>query len=93
MDFFIPTPVVPKKAEPDFRAVFYQGLPDMRPTRGPDRMATVYTCRYDSAGRHQLPIPPWCPHFEEKDETGFRIRPDWTVQWDRIGPDGNDTVD
>lgn len=86
-DFPIYSPVVPKKAEPDFRRSFWQELPDMRPTRGNDRMATMYVCRYIN-GRHENPPQPWCPHFEHEDETGFRINPSWTVQWDKVNPDG-----
>lgn len=81
-DFFVPVPFVPKAQEPDFRNSFWSELPDMRPNRGPDKMATVNMCRHDSSGRHETPIPSWCPHFERQDETGFRIRPDWTVQDD-----------
>jgi len=89
MDFLIPQPVVPKKQEPDFRTSFWREAPDMRPNRGHDRMATLYVCTYTN-GRHEMPPKSWCPHFEVEDETGFRVRPDWTVQWDRIGPDGHE---
>lgn len=89
MDFLIPQPMVPKKKEPDFRANFYQQLPDMRPNRGHDRMATVYVCRYEN-GRHESPPKPWCPHFKVEDETGFRINPSWTVQWDKVDENGNE---
>jgi hypothetical protein len=89
MDFVIPQPMVPKKQEPDFRANFYKEMPDMRPNRGHDRMATVFTCVYTN-GRHESPPKPWCPHFKVEDETGFRINPSWTVQWDRIDENGNE---
>jgi hypothetical protein len=81
--------MVPKKQEPDFRANFYKEMPDMRPNRGHDRMATVFTCVYTN-GRHESPPKPWCPHFKVEDETGFRINPSWTVQWDRIDENGNE---
>lgn len=90
--FVIPQPVVPKKVEPDFRNEFWREAPDMRPTRGRDRMATMYVCKYVN-GRHEMPVAPWCPHFKHEDETGFRINPAWTVQWDRIGADGNEMDD
>lgn len=89
MDFLIPTPIVPKKQEPDFRVNFYREMPDMRPNRGPDRMATVLTCVYTN-GRHEMPPKSWCPHFNVEDETGFRINPAWTVQWDKVDADGNE---
>ena len=88
-DFYIPTPVVPKKQEPDFRNNFWRESPDMRPNRGHDRMATVYTCTYLN-GRHESPPQPWCPHFKAEDETGFRINPSWTVQWDKVDANGNE---
>jgi hypothetical protein len=87
-DFFIPQPFVPKQEQPDFRRSFWAETPDLRPNRGPDRMATTKVCHYDSAGRHEQPRAPWCTHFEHEDETGFRINPSWTVQWDKVGPDG-----
>lgn len=89
MDFLIPQPVQkPKPQDPDFRQKFWQETQDMRPNRGHDRMATVLVCRYVD-GRHEVPPKPWCPHYNIEDETGFRINPDWTVQWDKVGPDGN----
>lgn len=88
-DFFIPMPQVPKKQEPDFRREFWAEAPDLRPNRGPDKMATMKVCRYVN-GRHESPIAPWCPHFEREDETGFRINPSWTVQWDRVNADGTE---
>ncbi len=83
-DFEIYQPFVPKQPEPDFRREFYTELPDMRPNRGSDRMATMKVCRF-SNGRHEDPRAPWCPHLKHEDETGKRIRSDWTVQWDMVG--------
>ena len=83
----IPRPYVPKAQEPDFRKAFWQESPDMRPNRGRDKMATALVCRYEN-GRHENPPKPWCPHYKEKDETGFRIRPEWTIQWDRVTANG-----
>jgi hypothetical protein len=83
-DIFIPAPFVPKKQEPDFRREFWGEAPDMRPNRGHDRMATMKVCRYVN-GRHEHPIQSWCPHYEYEDETGKRINPSWTVQWDLVG--------
>lgn len=88
-DFFIPRPFVPQKQEPDFRRSFWAEAPDMRPNRGHDRMATDRVCRFEN-GRHVTPIPDFCPHFKHEDETGFRINPSWTVQWDRVSPDGTE---
>jgi hypothetical protein len=88
-EFFIPQPFVKQEKKPDFRNEFWREMPDMRPNRGHDRIATLKVCRYEN-GRHESPPKPWCPHFETEDETGFRIRPDWTVQWDKVGPDGNE---
>ncbi len=82
--FDIPRPFVPKDEPPDFRREFWQQAPDMRPNRGSDRMATLKVCRYAN-GKHESPRASWCPHFEREDETGKRIRPDWTVQWDKVG--------
>lgn len=82
--FEVPRPVVPKVQEPDFRRSFWQETPDMRPTRGHDRMATNYICVY-SGGHHEYPPKPWCPHYKQEDETGKRINPSWTVQWDLVG--------
>jgi hypothetical protein len=72
-------PFVPKEPEPDFRREFWQQSPDMRPTEGREPMATVYVCKYLN-GRHERPIAPWCPHYDPHDETGHRVRNDWTVQ-------------
>lgn len=85
--FTLPHVKVKQPAQPDFRTEFWREAPDMRPTRGRDKMATAYVCRYIE-GRHEVPIQPWCPHYKAEDETGFRINPSWTVQWDRVGEDG-----
>lgn len=74
-------PFVPKKQEPDFRSNFYRELPDMRPQEGRENPGTMHICRYTN-GRHEMPPKPWCPHYQREDETGKRIRPDWTVQQD-----------
>lgn len=79
--YVIPQPFVPKQPEPDFRREFYGELPDMRPQEGRENPGTVYICKYLN-GRHEKPIAPWCPHYNHEDETGKRIRPDWTVQDD-----------
>ena len=76
--FDVARPYVPRKPVPDFRTEFYQESPDMRPTEGRANPGTAYVCRYVD-GRHEPPQP-WCPHFDAVDETGFRIRPDWTTQ-------------
>lgn len=83
----IPRPVVPKQQQPDFRAEFWRQAPDMRPNSGRERMATNKICRYEN-GRHENPPKPWCPHYKMEDERGFRIRPDWNVQWDKVNEDG-----
>lgn len=88
-EFFIPQPYVKQEQKPDFRREFWQEAPDMRPTRGHDRMATLYVCRYEN-GRHEMPTKQWCPHFQREDETGFRINPSWTVQWDKVDENGNE---
>jgi hypothetical protein len=82
--YSVARPVVPKVQEPDFRTEFWREAPDMRPTRGNDRMATSNVCRYLN-GRHEMPPREFCPHFKYEDETGFRINPSWTVQWDQVG--------
>lgn len=79
-------PYKPQKQEPDFRQAFWQEAPTLRPTRqNPhernENPGTMYVCRYLN-GRHEMPPKPWCPHFEHEDETGKRVRPDWTVQED-----------
>ena len=79
--FVIPQPFVPKPPEQDFRSEFWQELPDMRPQEGRENPGTMYICRYLN-GRHEMPPASWCPHFRHEDETGKRVRPDWTVQED-----------
>lgn len=54
---------------PDFRAEFWAGVPDLRPTVPPDRPATLLTCRYLD-GRHEWPPPPWCPHVPAEGDGG-----------------------
>lgn len=81
--FFVPQPFVPKQQQPDFRREFYQELPDMRTTVDKPVPATMMVCAYDH-GVHEMPPKPWCPHFEHEDETGKRVRNDWTVQWDKL---------
>jgi hypothetical protein len=83
----IPRPFVPKRQEPDFRSAFWQQSPDMRPNTGREKMATNKVCKY-SNGRHENSPKTWCPHYKAEDERGFRIRPDWNVQWDRVNEDG-----
>lgn len=80
------TAFVPKKQEPDFRQEFWQEAPTLRPTKQRpheprENPGTMYICRYLD-GRHEQPPPPWCPHYKTHDETGQRIRPEWTVQDD-----------
>lgn len=77
----VPRPFNPKPQEYDFRQEFYKELPDMRPQERNENPGTSYICRYLN-GRHEMPPKPWCPHFNVEDETGKRIRPDWTVQQD-----------
>lgn len=77
----VPQAFVPKEPEYDFRREFYAQLQDMRPTEGRENPGTMYICRYQD-GRHEMPPKPWCPHFSTHDETGRRIRPEWTVQDD-----------
>jgi hypothetical protein len=74
-------PYNPKPPEYDFRMEFYRQSPDMRPTEGRQRMGTMNVCRYLN-GRHEYPPRTWCPHYEHEDETGKRVRHDWTVQED-----------
>jgi hypothetical protein len=75
----VPQPFTPKPAEPDFRTSFWQQIPDMRPQEGRENPGTLKICRYLD-GRHEKPPRPWCPHYARADETGKRIRPEWTVQ-------------
>lgn len=77
----VPQPFVPKPPDQDWRGEFYQQLQDMRPTEGRERTATMKVCRYLD-GRHESPPRSWCPHFNHTDETGKRIVPDWTAQWE-----------
>lgn len=77
----VPQAFVPKVEAPDFRSEFWRETPDLRPTQGHDRPATLRICVYKD-GRHEMPPKSWCPHFEREDEVGKRIRPDWTVQQD-----------
>lgn len=77
----VPQPFRPKPQEYDFRQEFWKELPDMRPQEGRENPGTVYICRYLN-GRHEMPPKPWCPHYKTEDETGKRVRPDWTVQQD-----------
>lgn len=74
-------PFRPRKQEPDFRNDFWRQVPDMRPQEGRENPGTVYICRYLN-GRHEMPPKPWCPHYNQEDETGKRVRPNWTVQRD-----------
>lgn len=77
----VPRPFQPKPQEYDFRTEFWKQAPDMRPTEGRENPGTMNICRFLN-GRHEMPPKPWCPHYEHEDETGKRIRPDWTVQKD-----------
>jgi hypothetical protein len=77
----IPQPFVPKEPEPDFRREFWRETQDLRPTEGRERPGTLNICHYIN-GRHEMPPPKWCRHFAHEDETGKRIRPDWTTQWE-----------
>lgn len=79
--FDVAQPFVPQERKPQFQDTFYQQLQDMRPTEGRTPLGTVNICRYLN-GRHEMPPQPWCPHYDREDETGNRIRPDWTVQED-----------
>jgi hypothetical protein len=69
----------PKPQEYDFRTEFWRQAPDMRPTEGRQGVATLNICRYQN-GRHEYPPQEWCPHYRHEDETGKRVRPDWTAQ-------------
>ena len=82
----VPQPFKPKPKVPDFRDNFWQEAPHLRPTKANphernENPGTVYICRYLN-GIHEMPPKPWCPHFASEDETGKRVRPDWTVQDD-----------
>lgn len=77
----VPQAYVPKTAEPDFRRDFWMETQDMRPTEGRVPVGTMRICRYLN-GRHEMPPKPWCEHYNTHDETGPRIRPDWSVQDD-----------
>lgn len=77
----VPRPYAPKAQEYDFRGEFWRESPNMRPTEGRENPGTTAVCRYLN-GRHEMPPQRWCPHFEREDETGKRVRPDWTVQQD-----------
>lgn len=74
-------PFVPKQEEPDFRRDFWREAPNMRATEGRENPGTMRICRYLN-GRHEMPPAKWCPHYKHEDETGKRVRPDWTVQDD-----------
>lgn len=74
-----PQPFKPKAQEYDFRTEFWNEAPDMRPQEGRSNPGTVKVCRYTD-GRHETPPRPWCPHFSREDETGKRVRPEWTAQ-------------
>lgn len=77
--FSVPHPYTPKPPEYDFRDEFWAQAPDMRPTEQNENTGTVYVCRYLD-GKHEAPPKPWCPHYNREDETGKRVRPEWTVQ-------------
>lgn len=77
----VPQPYRPKQQEYDFRSEFWRELPDMRPQEGRENPGTMYICKYLN-GRHEMPPKPWCPHYDQEDETGKRVRPEWTVQQD-----------
>lgn len=72
-------PFTPAPEAHDFRSEFWRELPDMRPQEGRENPGTMSICRYLN-GRHEMPSKSWCPHFKSHDETGPRVRPDWTVQ-------------
>lgn len=65
----------------DYHEFFYDDQPpsNFRQVGYPEYLHTEVTCHFNGQGEHTY-MSPNCPHFDEYDQEGRRIRENWTVQ-------------
>lgn len=60
----IPTPRQPQPETPAHIKAFWSQVPDMRPTQGREKMATMNVCRFNPQTKQVLHIRGGCIHHE-----------------------------